>query len=257
MTATTTINFSRCPPGPLWETRPTAYAGSSKNQSPRNPQTAAGPAPVLKNVWWSDVDLYKGTLEPGGSDKRAVTWKKREYSSTPIDQNTDVTGATDATFKLKAFLPRIQSASVKQTDTPKLEKLALSGRNKFGDITTGYSDGNNSILVTSGVKIDGEKVVFEISLNVPHGTKFDATKFPFASAVAKAGSAKDFYFPANFAALELPVAYNALIPLDDLEEKSIYIVNQPLFVYNKFGYACLLTQVYSAIPQSFGRESCK
>jgi hypothetical protein len=228
-----------------------------QNQSPKNPPNATGTAPALKNVAWSDVDLYKESLEPGGLDKRAVKWTKRDYSSTPIDQNTDVTGATDATFKLKAFLPRIQQASSKSSDTLKIEKVVLSENSKFSDIITGYSEGNDSVLVVSRAAVDKEKMTFAISVSAPHGEGFQSTKFPFASAVAKADSAKGFAFPQTFGALELPVAYQASIPLGELNEKSFYIVDQPLLVYNKSGYACILTPVYSPIPQSFEQKSCR
>ena len=135
-----------------------------ENQSPKNPPTATGTAPVLKNLGWSDVDLYKDRLEPGGSDKRAVKWIKRDYNSTPIDQNTDVTGATDATFKLKAFLPRTQTASAKPSYYPPVEKFALGGhlaeQDKFGDIITGYSEGSNSVLITSSAKFERKASAF-------------------------------------------------------------------------------------------------
>ena len=36
-----------------------------ENQSPKNPPTATGTAPVLKNLGWSDVDLYKDRLRTG------------------------------------------------------------------------------------------------------------------------------------------------------------------------------------------------
>ena len=161
-----------------------------ENQSPKNPPTATGTAPVLKNLGWSDVDLYKDRLEPGGSDKRAVKWIKRDYNSTPIDQNTDVTGATDATFKLKAFLPRTQTASAKPSYYPPVEKFALGGhlaeQDKFGDIITGYSEGSNSVLITSSAKFDGKQVLFAISVRTPHGTPFKTAKFPFAFALLKA-----------------------------------------------------------------------
>lgn len=133
----------------------------------------------------------------------------------------------------------------------------MNGKIKFGDIITGYSEGNNSVLVTSSAMIDAEKVVFAISLDTPHGKQFDSTKFPFASAIAKADFAKAFSFPATFGPLDVPVKYSASIPFGELGEKSIYIVDQPLLVYNKSGYTCVLTSVYSPIPQSFGQSGCK
>jgi hypothetical protein len=190
-----------------------------ENQSPKNPPTANGTAPVLKNVAWSDIDLYKERLEPGGSDARAVKWIEREYPSTPIDQNTDVTGATDATFKLKAFLPRTQEASVKSSETRQGDKISLAGRlvgqDKFGDILTGYSEGGNSVLITSGAVFDGKEVVFAISVNTPHGAQFKSTKFPFALAMLKADSAKGFSSPSIYAPLDLPLNHKTSIPLSN------------------------------------------
>ena len=231
-----------------------------ENQSLKNPPTATGTAPTLKNVFWKDIDLYQDRLEPGGS-KRAVKWTKRDYSSTPIDRNTDVTGATDATFKLKAFLPRVAEASAKQSEAPQVEKISLAGRragqDKFGDIITGYSQGTNSVLITSGAEFDGKEVIFAISVNTPHGAQFKSTKFPFALAMLKADFADGFSSPSVYATIDVPLSHKTQIPLDQLEDKSIYIVKQPLFIYSESNYTCFLASVYSPIKQSFGQSSCK
>lgn len=229
-----------------------------ENRSPKVPPTAAGVAPVLKNVGWADVGLYKQRLEPGGSDKRAIISKKRDLGSTPIDQNTDVTGATNATFKLKVFLPRTQEASAKPSDAPKVEKLAIqTGAYKFGDIVTEYSEGSSSILVKSGAYVNSGKLTFSISVDNGRGKNFQSTKFPFASALLKANSAKGFYLPSDYGPLELPATYKASVPLDQLEDKSLFIVNQPILIYDKSGYTCVMASVYSPIRQSFGLSSCK
>jgi hypothetical protein len=230
-----------------------------ENQSSKNPPTT-GVAPVLKNVAWSDVDLYMETLEPGGSDTRAVKWIKRDYSSTPIDQNTDVTGATDATFKLKAFLPRTAVSNIKPSDAHKVEQITLAEHrpgDKFGNIVTGYSEGNNSISINSAATFDGKAVVFRISVDTPRGVQFKFAKFPFALAMLKADSAKSFSSPAMEGPLEIPFTHETPIYSEQLENKAIYIVKQPLFVFNQSGFTCLLVSVYSPIQQSFAREDCK
>jgi hypothetical protein len=222
-----------------------------ENQSPNSPVTS-GPT-VIKNAWWQDVSLWKGRLEPGSGLKRASTWKQREYSSTPIDQDTDVTGGISSTFKLKAFLPRIKQASNNAFGAPPEERVAVS-RNRFADIATGYAEGEMVVTVRSSARSEKEAILFGLSID---GT-ISNISFPFAQTIRKAASLDDFSAPLDYNPIEVPFGRREFrLAASQLQERSFFIVKQPLMLEGAWGRACLLVSVYSPVQTSFGRAACK
>jgi hypothetical protein len=234
-----------------------------ENQSPN--RAGSSTPTILKNVWWSDVGLLSPRLEPGSGPNRATTWTQREYSSTPIDQNTDVTGAVSSTFKLKAYLPRIKQALNENPDVPLIERVALAGRDHFADIVTGYAEGERAFKVRSTVRTDGKDVFFGIAIESPRSKVL----FPFARTIDNARSLRSgadvarplqsFLDPLDYGTLEVPLPLREFaLPSEKLEDRSFFfIVKQPFIVEGPFGNSCLLTSVYSPVRRSFGRLACK
>jgi hypothetical protein len=208
---------------------------------------------IVKNAWWANVSLWKDRLEPGSGIKRATTWKQREYSSTPIDQDTDVTGGVRSSFKLKAYLPRVKQAANQNPETSIVERVAVN-RDHFGDIATGYAEGETAVTVRSSVRTDRETALFGITMD----GSVSKVSFPFAQIIRNAGSLQSFFGPLDYNPVEVPFARRELpLSFSQLEERSFFIVNQPFLIEGPWGRACLLVSVYSPVRRSFGRAACR
>jgi hypothetical protein len=230
-----------------------------ENRSPDAKNASGTTMPtIIKNVWWADTKLFKDRLQPGGHSSRAVMWTEREFSATPIDQDTDVTGGLNSTFKLKAYLPRSKQANAGQSsDSASVERIAIGGSTHFSDIKTGYMEGEASVSIRSSAIIEKEEIRFGIAVEIPSGRRFESTSFPFAHTVQTAKSLDSFSGPLDYKPLDLPIAYHFDTPLNRLKEGTIYVVSQPLIVQSATGKTCILTSVYSPIAFSLGRSSCK
>jgi hypothetical protein len=222
-----------------------------ENQSP--PAAGTSNPTILKNAWWADVLLLKDRLEPGSSSKRASTWKRREYSSTPIDQDTDVTGGVRSTFKLKAYLPRVKQAANNNLGAAAVERVAIN-RERFADIATGYAEGETAVTVRSSVRTDGATVLFGITID----GSASKVSFPFAQIIRNASSLQSFSAPLNYDPVELPFVRRELpLSFNQLEDQTFFIVSQPFMIEGPWGRACLLVSVYSPVGKSWGRDACK